>query len=99
MMITLFDQETIRENYVAARVREAVEEADRKAAAKAEKAAREAAAEAAAEADKTARADERQKSNLEAIKNLMETTKWSPTDAMNAMKIPPDQQAVYLKKL
>ena len=95
MMITLFDQETIRENYVAARVREAT--------AKAEKAAKKAAKEAAAKADKAARADERQKTtltvNLEAIKNLMETTKWSPTDAMNAMKIPPDQQAIYLKKL
>ena len=62
MMITLFDQETIRENYVAARVREAVEEADRKAAAKAEKVDREVAAktkkaarEAAAKADKAAR--------------------------------------------
>jgi len=95
MMITLFDQETIRENYVAARVREAVEEADRKATAKAEKAARE----AAAKADKAARADERQKSNLESIKSLMKTMHWSPIEAMNAMEIPLDQQAIYLKKL
>ena len=89
MMITLFDQETIRENYVAARGREAVEEADRKAAAKAEKAAREgaakaenaareAAAEAAAEADKTARADE----NLIRIKSLMANMKLSAQDAI-----------------
>ena len=110
MMITLFDQETIRENYVAARVREAVEEADRKAAAKAEKVAREVAAkaekaarEAAAKADKAARADERQKTtltvNLEAIKSLMKTMHWSPIEAMNAMEIPLDQQAIYLKKL
>ena len=91
MMITLFDQETIRENYVAARVREAVEEADRKAAAKAEKVARE----AAAEADKTARADE----NLIRIRGLMKTMHWSPIEAMNAMEIPLDQQAIYLKKL
>ena len=95
MMITLFDQETIRENYVAARVREATAKAEKAAKKAAKEAAREAAKEAAAEADKTARADE----NLIRIKNLMETTKWSPTDAMNAMKIPPDQQAIYLKKL
>ena len=48
--------------------------------------------EAAAKADKAARVDER----LTAIKNLMETLKLSP---MNAMKIPPDQQAIYIKKL
>ena len=72
MMITLFDQETIRENYVAARVREATAKAEKaakkaakEAAAKAEKAARE----AAAKADKAARADER----LTAIKSLMKT--------------------------
>ena len=29
----------------------------------------------------------------------MATMNWSPMDAMNAMKIPPDQQAIYLKKL
>ena len=84
MMITLFDQETIRENYVATRVREAVEEA-------------------AAEAYKTARADERQKTtltvNLGAIKSLMKTMHWSPIEAMNAMEIPLDQQAIYLKNL
>ena len=95
MMITLFDQETIRENYVAARVREAVEEADREAAAKAEKAAREAAAEAAAEADKTARVDE----NLIRIKSLMANMKLSAQDAMTALNIPPAQQAIYLKHL
>ena len=106
MMITLFDQETIRENYVAARVREAVEEADRKAAAKAEKvarevaakaekAAKEAAAEAAAEADKTARADQ----DLTRIKSLMANMKLSAQDAMAALSIPPAQQAIYLKHL
>ena len=52
-----------------------------------------------ASAVREARVDERQKSNLESIKNLMETLNLSPTDAMNAMKIPPDQQAIYLKKL
>ena len=57
--------------------------------------AREAAAKAAAKADKAARADER----LTTIKSLMETTNWSAVEVMNAMKIPPDQQAIYIKKL
>ena len=91
MMITLFDQETIRENYVAARVREATAKAEKAA----KKAAKEAAREAAAEADKTARADE----NLIRIRGLMKTMHWSPIEAMNAMEIPLDQQAIYLKKL
>ena len=47
------------------------------------------------EVDRAARADER----LTNIKNLMETMNWSPMDAMNAMKIPLDQQAIYIKKL
>ena len=42
-----------------------------------------------------ARADER----LTTIKNFMEATQWSATEAMNAMKIPADQQAIYIKKL
>ena len=49
----------------------------------------------AREADRKARADE----NLIRIRGLMETLKLSPMDAMNAMKIPPDQQAIYIKKL
>ena len=36
---------------------------------------------------------------LEAIKNLMETLKLSPIEAMNAMKIPADQQAIYNERL
>ena len=52
---------------------------------------------------RAARADERQKTtlsvNLETIKNLMETLKLSAIEAMDAMKIPPDQQAVYSKLL
>ena len=57
--------------------------------------AREAAEKAARKADRAARADER----LTTIKSLMETLNLSPMDAMNAMKIPLDQQAIYLKKL
>ena len=54
---------------------------------------------AAKEAADKARADERRKRDLSTIKSLMETLKLSPMDAMNAMKIPPDQQAIYIKKL
>ena len=83
MMLTLFDQETILENHVAARVREATE--------KAEKAARE----AAAKADKAARVDE----NLTRIRSLMANMKLSAQDAMAALSIPLNQQAIYIKKL
>ena len=38
-------------------------------------------------------------SKLEDIKNLMETTKWSAVEAMNAMKIPMDQQSIYAAQL
>ena len=48
-----------------------------------------------AEATREARADER----LVTIKSLMETTKWSAEEAMNAMKIPLDQQAIYAAQL
>ena len=48
-----------------------------------------------AEATRKARADER----LVTIKSLMETTKWSAEEAMNAMKIPLDQQAIYAAQL
>ena len=51
--------------------------------------------EAAREADRAARTDE----NLIRIKGLMRTLKLSPVEAMNAMEIPADQQAVYIKKL
>ncbi len=37
--------------------------------------------------------------NLAAIKNLMETTRWSAVEAMNAMKIPVDQQSIYAAQL
>ena len=37
--------------------------------------------------------------NLTAIKNFMEATKWSATEVMNAMKIPVDQQAIYAAQL
>ena len=101
-MITLFDQETAERLYVASVVREAAEKAEKAAEKAARKAAREAAAKAekaaakaVAKADKAARADER----LTAIKSLMETTNWSAVEAMNAMKIPADQQAIYIKKL
>ena len=46
-----------------------------------------------------ARADERKKSLLETIKNFMETTKWSATEVMNAMKIPASQQSIYAAQL
>ena len=50
-----------------------------------------------------AREDERQQTtldvNLETIRNLMEATKWSATEVMNAMKIPVDQQAIYAAQL
>ena len=51
--------------------------------------------EAAAKADKAARADQ----DLTTIKSLMETTNWSAAEAMNAMKIPPEQQAIYIEQL
>ena len=47
------------------------------------------------EVDREARADER----LRAIKNLMETTRWSAVEAMNAMKIPASQQSIYAAQL
>ena len=53
----------------------------------------------AREVEREARADERQKSLLEAIKNLMETLKLSAKDAMSAMKIPVDQQSIYAAQL
>ena len=57
----------------------------------------------AASIDREARADERQKTtlnvNLAAIKNLMETTRWSAVEAMNAMKIPASQQSIYAAQL
>ena len=37
--------------------------------------------------------------NLGAIKNLMETLKLSAIEAMNALKIPTDQQAMYAAQL
>ena len=53
--------------------------------------------------DREARADERQKTtlnvNLTTIKNLMETLKLSAKDAMSAMKIPVEQQAMYAAQL
>ena len=84
MMLTLFDQETVLENYVASVAREATAKAAVKAAAK-----------AAAKADKAARADQ----DLTTIKSLMETLKLSPMDAMTALSIPLAQQAIYLKQL
>lgn len=33
---------------------------------------------------------------IENIRNLMETTKWSAQQAMDALKIPPDEQSQYL---
>ena len=56
-----------------------------------------------AEVAREARVDERQKTtltvNLETIRSLMKTLKLSPAEAMNAMEIPPDQQAVYAEQL
>ena len=51
------------------------------------------------EVERETRADERQKSLLETIKNLMETLKLSAKDAMSAMKIPVDQQSIYAAQL
>ena len=51
------------------------------------------------EVERETRADERQKSLLETIKNLMETLKLSAKDAMSAMKIPLDQQPIYAAQL
>ena len=76
IMLTLFDQETVLENHVASRVREAE-------------------AKAAAKADKAARADQ----DLTRIRSLMANMKLSAQDAMAALSIPADQQAIYLKKL
>ena len=56
---------------------------------------REAVTETTVKVDREARADER----LINIKNLMETLKLSPAEAMNAMKIPADQQANYAEQL
>ena len=49
--------------------------------------------------DRKARADERQKSLLEAIKNLMVNMKLSAQEAMSALSIPVDQQATYAARL
>ena len=56
-------------------------------------------AEAVREADSKARADERLTVNLGAIKSLMKTLKLSPSEAMTAMEIPADQQAIYAEQL
>ena len=45
----------------------------------------------AATAEKT-----KKESKIEDIRSLIETTNWSPTQAMDALKIPPDKQAEYL---
>ena len=45
--------------------------------------------------ERKTRVDER----LMNIKNLMESTKWSAIEAMNALKIPTDQQAIYAAQL
>ena len=37
--------------------------------------------------------------DLVRIKGLIETTNWSPEEAMNALKIPADQQAIYATQL
>ena len=76
IMLTLFDQETVLENHVASRVREAE-------------------AKAAAKADKAARADQ----DLTRIRSLMANMKLTAQDAMTALSIPLDQQAIYIKKL
>ena len=60
---------------------------------------REAVTETTVKVDREARADERLTVNLGAIRNLMETLKLSPAEAMNAMKIPADQQAIYAAQL
>ena len=52
-----------------------------------------------AEATREARADERLTVNLGAIKSLMKTMHWSPSEAMTAMEIPEDQQAIYAAQL
>ena len=84
IMRVLYDQETAMKNYVAEAVREAVTETTVKV-------------------DREARADERQKTtltvNLGAIRSLMKTLKLSPTEAMTAMEIPADQQAIYAAQL
>lgn len=40
-----------------------------------------------------------EKTLLESIKNLMDTTKWSAEQAMEALKIPESEQKKYLKRL
>ena len=92
IMLTLFDQKVAERNYRRAFARELTEKVTAKVT---KKVTAEVTAKVAAETDKAARADER----LTTIKSLMETLKLSPMDAMNAMKIPLDQQAIYLKKL
>ena len=41
----------------------------------------------------------KRETKLDDIKNFMETTKWSATEVMNAMKIPADQQSIYAAQL
>ena len=83
-MLSVLTQEVAERLHVASAVREAVEKNTVKV-------------------DRAARADERRKTtltvNLEVIKSLMKTMHWSPIEAMTAMEIPPDQQAIYIKKL
>ena len=41
----------------------------------------------------------KRETKLDDIKNFMETTKWSATEVMNAMKIPASQQSIYAAQL
>ena len=88
IMTMLFDQETVMKNHMAAVTRDLTEKITKRVT-----------REVTREVDKKARADERRKSNLAALRNLMETLKLSASEAMSAMKIPPDQQAVYAAQL
>ncbi len=48
---------------------------------------------------KRIRNDEHQRTLLEAIKNVMKSTKGSASDAMDIMGIPASEQGTYLKLL
>ena len=62
-------------------------------------AAEEAAEKAAKEATEKATAETKKATLLENIRNLMETTKWTAKQAMDALKIPSDEQKKYLPLL
>ena len=87
-MTMLFDQETVMKNHMAAVTRDLTAKITKRVT---------------RDVEKKTRADERQKTTLsvtlDALRNLMKTLKLSASEAMSALSIPPDQQAIYAAQL